>query len=79
MQLTCGMYYNIIPMQYDRGNKTKRSHKIKTASGKTHNFTARNVSLNKLASRKINFDKLQKSLEKEKSLLDASDIPIGIE
>jgi hypothetical protein len=66
-------------MQYKRDSKVKRSYKIKTTSGKTHNFTARRVSLNRLASRKIDFDKLQKSLEKEKSLLDASDIPIGIE
>lgn len=55
----------------------KRSHKVKTASGKTHNFTARNISMNKLAARKIDFKKLQEDLEKEKSLLDASDIPIN--
>ena len=57
--------------------KGKRSHKVKTASGKTHNFTARNVNLNKLAARKIDFRRLQEELEKEKSLLDASDIPIN--
>jgi len=57
--------------------KIKHSHKIKTASGKTHNFTARSVNLNKLAAHKIDFKKLQSDLEKEKSLLDASDIPIN--
>ena len=57
--------------------KSKRSHKVMTASGKTHNFTARNVNLNKLAARKIDFKRLQAELEKEKSLLDASDIPIN--
>ncbi|MDR2431160.1 MAG: hypothetical protein LBD99_02775 [Candidatus Margulisbacteria bacterium] len=61
-------------MQKNRG---KRSHKVKTASGKTHNFTARNISLNKLAARRIDFKRLQAELEKEKSLLDASDIPIN--
>lgn len=63
----------------ERKQKIKRTHKIKTASGKTHNFTARKISLNKLAARKVNFDKLQKSLEKEKSLLDAIDIPVSLE
>lgn len=64
-------------MAYDSDKKkTRKSHKVKTASGKTHNFTARNVSLNKLAAKKLNIDQLQKSLEKEKSILDASDIPI---
>lgn len=60
-----------------RVGKSKRSHKVKTASGKTHNFTARSVNINKLAAHKINFRKLQEDLEKEKSLLDASDIPIN--
>ncbi|MDR1323824.1 MAG: hypothetical protein LBK68_05225 [Candidatus Margulisbacteria bacterium] len=59
-----------------RNVKGKRSHKVKTASGKTHNFTARNVNLNKLAAHKIDFKRLQSELEKEKFLLDASDIPI---
>jgi hypothetical protein len=59
-----------------QNSKGKRSHKVKTASGKTHNFTARHVSLNKLAAHKIDFKRLQSDLEKEKSLLDASDIPI---
>jgi len=58
-------------------SRGKHSHKVKTASGKTHNFTARNINLNKLAARKIDFKKLQEDLEKEKSLLDASDIPIN--
>jgi hypothetical protein len=58
-------------------NKGKRSHKVKTASGKTHNFTARNINLNKLAAHRIDFKRLQADLEKEKSLLDASDIPIN--
>ena len=57
--------------------KSKRSFKVMTASGKTHNFTARHVSLNKLAARKLDFKRLQAELEKEKSLLDASDIPIN--
>ena len=70
-------YVIILTPMTEREIKSRRSHKIKTASGKTHNFTARRVSLNKLAARKINFNKLQTSLEKEKSLLDASDIPIN--
>jgi hypothetical protein len=56
--------------------KQKRFHKVKTAGGGAHHFTAREVSLNKLASRKINFKKLQKDLSTEQTLLDASDIPI---
>ena len=57
--------------------KKKRFHRVKLADGKTHNFTARNVSINKLAARKVNLKTLQSDLEKERSLLDASDIPIG--
>jgi hypothetical protein len=60
----------------DKGQKNKRSYKIKTASGKTHNFTARKISLNKLASKKLNVKKLKEDLEKEHSLREASDIPI---
>lgn len=63
-------------MQEDK-KKVKRYHKVKTSSGKTHNFTARNISLNKLASRKLNLKKLQDDLEKERSLFEASDIPIN--
>lgn len=59
-----------------KDKKSKHSHKIKTASGKTHNFTARNVSLNKLASKKLNVKKLEDDLDREHSLREASDIPI---
>lgn len=56
--------------------KARRFHRIKLSGGKTHNFTARKVSINKLAARKVNLRKLQADLEKESSLLDASDIPL---
>ncbi len=69
--------YNIVIMVYDSDRKkARKSHKVRTTSGKTHNFTARQISLNKLAAKKLNVAKLQKELEKEKSILDASDIPI---
>jgi hypothetical protein len=57
--------------------KTRRFHRVKLSDGKTHNFTARRVSMNKLAARKVNLKRLQSDLEKERSLVDASDIPIN--
>ena len=56
--------------------KLRKHHKVKTSGGYSHNFTAKNVSLNKLASKKLNVTKLQRELETERSLLDAADIPI---
>jgi hypothetical protein len=57
--------------------KTRRFHRVKLSDGHTHNFTARRVSINKLAARKVNLKRLQSDLEKESSLLDASDIPLN--
>lgn len=64
-------------MQEQDKEKKRRFHRVKLSGGKTHNFTARRVSINKLAARKVNLKRLQADLEKESSLLDASDIPLN--